>query len=212
MTTKSPDLDDAYALKSADDAKRVYAAWAETYDKSFVDGRSYVLHERVAEDFVEKGGSGPVLDLGAGTGVLATALASLNVGPLEAADISSEMLEQASRKGLYRRLFVTDPERPLPFPDESLNGIVSSGTFTLGHLGPEILPDLMRILRPGGLMTISVNSAHYAEAGFEKAIGNIRSQIAALHVHTVDIYANSDATDEHAHDTAKIVSMRKKSA
>ena len=209
MNAEKPDLEDAYALQGAEDAKAVYAAWADSYDAGCVSERRYQLHERVAAAFVAEGGIGPVLDLGAGTGILGMALAARNCGPLEAADISPEMLDQARTKGVYRRLVVTDANAHLPFPDNSFAGVVSSGTFTLGHLGPEILPDLLRVLRPGGLLTISVNSRHYDEAGFADALRVLFDRIAKLRSNTVPIYAATDSSDPHSADTAKIICLTK---
>ena len=63
-----PDLENAYALSSLDDTRKLYADWAETYDKTFIEASDFVQPQRVAEAFVAAGGAGPVLDFGCGTG------------------------------------------------------------------------------------------------------------------------------------------------
>ena len=43
------------------------------------------------------------------------------------------------------------------FQDGMYAGVVSSGTFLQGHLGPEALPELCRVIRPGGFMVFTVS-------------------------------------------------------
>ena len=47
------------------------------------------------------------------------------------------MLDVAQTKGIYRALFAGDLTARLPVDDGTYAGIVSSGTFTNGHVGPE---------------------------------------------------------------------------
>ena len=137
MTTKKPDLEGAYSLKTTEDSVRLYREWAETYDADFVEATHYASPGHVARLFAEAGGQGPILDVGAGTGIVAEELAKLGRGPVDATDISPEMLEVAGRKGLYRDLFTSDITDRIDRPDDSYAGVVCAGTFTLGHVGPE---------------------------------------------------------------------------
>ena len=52
MSQDEPDLDAAYGLKTPDDSKRLYAAWAKTYDAGFAARMDYCLPERVVQAFV----------------------------------------------------------------------------------------------------------------------------------------------------------------
>lgn len=65
-----PDLDDAYGLKTPEDSRRLYAGWAETYDDSFARSMDFALPRIVATIYAAHGGVGPVLDAGAGTGLV----------------------------------------------------------------------------------------------------------------------------------------------
>lgn len=96
-------------------------------------------------------GAGPVLDLGAGTGLVAERLAARGIGPVDGVDISPEMLARARAKGCYRALHEGDATSGLDLPAAGCAGLVSAGTFTLGHLGPEVLPGLLRHVRRGGV-------------------------------------------------------------
>ena len=44
-------IEEAYELETPDDSRRLYAAWANTYDSDFVKATDYVYHQHVAEIF-----------------------------------------------------------------------------------------------------------------------------------------------------------------
>ena len=56
MTDETPDLNAAYALKTPDDSKRLYADWAGDYDADFAAREDYQLHIQTARAFVAAGG------------------------------------------------------------------------------------------------------------------------------------------------------------
>ncbi|MCP4821299.1 MAG: class I SAM-dependent methyltransferase [Shimia sp.] len=204
-----PSLDAAYALSTPEDSKRLYADWADTYDQDFAASSDYNLHIQVARQFAVAGGIGPVLDVGAGTGLLADALAPLIDAEIDGTDISAEMLEKARAKGIYRHLFSGDLTRTLPVPDGTYKGITSSGTFTNGHVGPEAIDELLRITASKGLIALSINAQHYASAGFAAKLDSISAQITDLRLPEVRIYGDT-ASGDHKDDTALIALFRKR--
>jgi len=209
MTQKAPDLDAAYSLKTPDDSVRLYADWAEDYDSNFVAAEDYRLHIHTARAFAGAGGEGPVLDVGAGTGICGAVLADLGIGPLDALDISPEMLAQAGDKGLYRRLVEADMTQGLPLAPVSYAGIVSSGTFTTGHVGPEALDALLPVARPGALFALSIKTAHFRAAGFAAKLDALSTgAIRDLRLPEVRIFGDK-ATGEHKDDTALIALFNK---
>jgi SAM-dependent methyltransferase len=129
MTRKKIDLDDAYALKTPEDSVALYRDFAATYDEGFVADTGYVYPREVARVFLEQAGPNdrPVLDIGAGTGLLAERLGGIVTDGI---DISAEMLEKAAAKGLYRNRIVADLTKPLEIADSVYGGLISSGTFT----------------------------------------------------------------------------------
>ncbi len=204
MTNKTPDLHAAYALTSPEDNKRLYAEWASDYDDGFAMREDYQLHIRTARAFVGAFGQGPVLDVGAGTGLCGAVLTRLGVGPIDATDISAEMLEQAMRKDIYRDAIEADLNTGIPVPRHSYSGIVSSGTFTHGHLGPEVLPSLLRVARPGAQFALSINTKHFEKLGFAEALRQLeQGQIRNLSLPEVQIYGDL-AADPNKDDTAFI--------
>ena len=164
------DLNAAFALSSPEDCARLYADWAASYDTGFAAGLDYRLPAHVAAAFLAHGGTGPVLDVGAGTGLLAGHLRDMGfAGEVDAADLSPEMLQAARAKGLYRSLFQADITRPLSLGGP-YHGIVSSGTFTHGHVGPAAISQLETQAAPGALFALSINEGVYRAMGFDAAL------------------------------------------
>lgn len=204
MSQKTPDIHAAYALNSPEDNKRLYSEWAGDYDESFAAREDYQLHIHTARAFVRAGGQGPVLDVGAGTGLCGAVLAGLGVGPIDATDISAEMLDQAMRKDTYRDAIEADLTQGIPVPSHSYSGIVSSGTFTHGHLGPEVLPALLRVARPGAQFAVSINAKHFEKLGFADALTHLEhDRIINLTLPEVRIYGDL-AAGPNKDDTAFI--------
>lgn len=191
MTSKTPDLHAAYALNSPDDHKRLYAEWAGDYDDSFVAREDYQLHIHTARAFVSAGGQGPVLDVGAGTGLCGAVLAGFGVGPIDATDISAEMLDQAMSKDIYRDAIEADLNLGVPVPRDSYSGIVSSGTFTHGHVGPDAIAALLRVARHGAQFAVSINAQHYEEKGFAETLDALQNgKVENLQLQEVRIYGD----------------------
>ena len=72
LAEDGPDLEKAYSLKSPDDNIALYERWADTYDRDFAQRMDYQLPHHVADCFKRhKPTNGAVLDVGAGTGLLA---------------------------------------------------------------------------------------------------------------------------------------------
>ena len=203
-----PNLDRAYAVGSTDDIKSLYRDWAETYDEAFVTAKGYRLAELVADAFVAAGGTGPVLDVGAGTGAVAAHLGKADISPIDALDLSQEMLDVARDKGLYRDLVAANVLEPLgPALPRRYNGIVSAGTFTHGHVGPDGIENLLDIARPRALFALSINAAHFAAKGFEAAFEQLADRISDVSAPELPIY-DDRADPEHRGDTARIVTFR----
>lgn len=204
----NPKLDRAYSLKTPADSVALYGDWATTYDADFVDASGYVLHIHVAVAYAEQGGRGPVLDMGAGTGVCGEALAKLGVGPIHATDISKDMLDIAAQKEVYASHFTGDILAGLDVTEGQYSGVVSSGTFTLGHVGPSGLDEVVRVLSPGGLAVIAVRDTHYESEGFAAKLRELEPALGSIGFETVQIYALE--TGDHAGDEAILVLMRKR--
>jgi predicted TPR repeat methyltransferase len=203
----------AYALDGPEANRSLYARWAATYETDFIAESGYRYHERVAALFVEHclpvvGPDEAVADVGCGTGVVGQALARHRPVIVDGLDISPEMLQQAAGKvhggkSVYRHLVEADLTRLLMIEPGSYAGLISVGTFTHGHLGPEVLDGLLTIVRPGGRCAIGINAAHYSSHGFAAAFDRLvgTGRIDDLQLVDVSIYGDDDHTDpdQYAH-------------
>lgn len=206
--TKNRELDQAYAVSSLEEIKALYRKWSHSYDTAFSEAQGYQLPREVAKAFVGAGGTGPVLDIGAGTGLVGAALRAMNVQTIDGIDLSQEMLDVARMKGDYRGLYTCDVTQPVDLLDAPYSGVVSAGTFTLGHVGPDALMNVLDVAASGALLVISVNAAHYVSAGFETAFAKFGDQITGLQMRDVRIF-DDRAAEDHRMDMAKLVIFTK---
>ena len=92
-------------------------------------------------------------------------------------DISLEMLEQAKLKGCYSSLVEADVTKKIPLKSDSIGAVVSAGTFTHGHVGPDAFDELLRIVKTGGLFVISINAKVFIKSGFQEKFLKIKNNI-----------------------------------
>ncbi|MFS4581741.1 class I SAM-dependent DNA methyltransferase [Phaeobacter sp. C3_T13_0] len=210
MAQKPINLSAAYGVETPEQSRQLYADWADTYDSSFAEDADYILPDQVARMFVAADGHGPVLDVGAGTGLCGVALNRRNITPIDAADISPEMLAQALRKDVYRDVIEADLTIGVPVPRGVYGGVVSSGTFTHGHVGPDVLPGLLRIAQPAAVFALAVNARFSAQSGFTAALERLQNGgwIRGLTLPEIAIYGPK-ATGAHSKDTALIAVFSK---
>lgn len=208
MTDKKPNLDLAYALETVQDNRNLYAAWAKDYENDFASKMDYILPNQVAKIFVEMGGTGPVLDVGAGTGLAGQALSKLDVHPIDALDLSDAMLEVASEKNIYRNFFISDITQPIVTNNYSYQGIISSGTFTHGHVGPNAIDNLIKVANDGAFFALSINKNHWIEKGFAKKFEDLNGVIEKLLLHNVNIYGEN-SKGEHCKDIGIVTTFWK---
>ena len=174
-------LDDAYSLETPDDSIKLYKKWAQTYDEDFAISSNYLSPQKISNFFLEhsKVTDTPILDVGAGTGLVGEFLNFKNKKEIIGIDISSEMLHQAKLKKCYTSLIEADITKKIPLKDSSIGAVVSAGTFTHGHVGPDAFDELLRITKPGGLFVLSINSKFFIKAGFEDKFLKIKNIISA---------------------------------
>ena len=210
MPDKTPDLDAAYALETPEDNRKLYADWAQTYDDSFARTMDYRLPQLVALVLSEVfQGPGPVLDVGAGTGLVAQHMLVPGLLEIDALDISADMLAVAASKGLYRKTIEADLTQTLDIPDATYGAVVSSGTFTHGHVGPAALDELLRVARKGAVFVLSINAEHFTARGFADKFAALEPVLEGLEHRIVDIYgAGADAA--HRNDKAHIAVFTKR--
>jgi predicted TPR repeat methyltransferase len=176
-------VDEAYSLEDAESMAAFYRKWAADYDRQMLD-LGYTSAGRVAEILAEQlsDRSATILDVGCGTGLTCRLLAEQNYSNLDGVDLSSDMLAVARERGIYRNLLQADLKQPLALESECYDGIVSSGTFTHGHVGPEPLHELFRILKPGGILACTIHQDLWQTMGFASTLAELVEQGVAVEV------------------------------
>ena len=203
-------LNDAYSVKTPEDNIKLYKVWASSYDDDFAkknDYRSPVLISNYYDKYSNKNDV-PVLDVGAGTGLIAEVMNKKNTIDIDAIDISNEMLESAKSKNCYNKLIEADLTENLDIDNNYYGAIVSAGTFTHGHIGPNALDELLRVTKPSGLFVITIHSKVYVNQNFEQKFQDINEQITDLTFHEEKAYGNNPDKD-HGNDTVFITVFRK---
>ncbi len=181
MEEKKINLNDAYSLKTPEDNIKLYKRWAQTYDKDFALNSNYQSPKKIISYFnkYSKNTDSPILDVGAGTGLVGELLNNKTKKEIIAIDISLEMLNQAKLKGCYSSFIQCDITKKIPLKDNSLGAIVSAGTFTHGHVGPDAFDELLRIAKPGALFVLSINEKFFIKSGFQKKFLKIKNKISS---------------------------------
>jgi len=166
---------EAYNLEDAESMKEFYAKWAEDYDNQMLNKLSYASPRKIAaamqSHLQEKDTS--ILDVGCGTGLTVAGLAEAGYTNLYGIDLSRDMVEVARSRGVYTDLAVADVNRPLNYEDGFFGGVISSGTFTHGHVGPEPLVEICRILRSGGILACTVHQDYWQSMSFDQAFNDL---------------------------------------
>jgi 2-polyprenyl-3-methyl-5-hydroxy-6-metoxy-1,4-benzoquinol methylase len=175
---QQPTLPDAWQkifdANTTKDLQQVYADWSLTYDRDSIDEYGYRGPRRGAEEFHHQLSAlgfpktARLVDIGAGTGLVGKHLHSFGYQDLTALDFSREMLQVASEKNCYNKLICIDLNQPLDEIEQTtkltspaFDAAVSVGTFTHKHVGVEALLNLVALVKPGGLLTLSMSEMFY---------------------------------------------------
>jgi predicted TPR repeat methyltransferase len=163
------DLGAAYAAKDSSEIAAVYDEGADEYERRILSwGYSTPAVMAWFLGRLVEPGDGPVLDAGAGTGLMGLLLSSLGYDDVVGVDLSDRMLAQAEAKGVYRSLLRMDLSQPLDLPADEFSASVAAGVFAAGHAPPTALPELVRVTRPGGHVIFSVRTDVYGDGTFKE--------------------------------------------
>ncbi|MCB1379232.1 MAG: class I SAM-dependent methyltransferase [Alphaproteobacteria bacterium] len=203
-------LEDAYRLSTPADNIAYYNRFAAHYDKDFVEEMGYRYPEIIAEAYhrISHVSDVPVADVGCGTGRGAIAL-GLAPEKIDGIDISPEMLAVAAKRGCYGALHCVDLTGSLDAISKGYGAVVSAGTFTFGHLGPEALVALLAIARTSALFVIGVNKSHFQARNFDETLKALEhdGRIELLGIEDIKLYNKTHHA--HAEDRVLVVEFRK---
>ncbi len=162
------------ALIAEDGGSNSYNKWASSYEED-VYSMNYSGYKSVVtkwqsyhDDLLLKTGEKhKIFDAGCGTGLVGELLSrsvSLETIQLYGGDISHEMLKVAQEKAIYTDLQVINLKEELPYEANSFDSVICAGVFGIGHCGPECIPNIIRVLKPGCFFIATVNKELFDRA------------------------------------------------
>ena len=204
-------LDGAYALETPEDNRAYYQRFASSYDQDFAMGLGYIYPEAVVDAFLELTDlpKGLVCDIGCGTGLVAGHLkAKCPDIEIDGVDISADMLAVAANKSLYQNLYEVDLTGDIASLPTGYAAIISAGTFTHGHLGPEPLHQLIRHCQVGGIFCVGVNQQHYQKYDFAGSLRSLAEDNVITSPDLLETAIYEQKADKHSGDLALICRFR----
>lgn len=160
--------DRSLKAKDTNELLQAYGEWADSYDEDLTGEWGYVAPATTARMLQEALGhtTARVMDAGCGTGLVGEAMAELGFTDIDGLDFSQEMLDRAQEKGVYKRLMRADLNQRLDIERGSYDAVICIGTFTLAHVGPAALDELIRIARPGAPVCFTVRDEWWKASDF----------------------------------------------
>jgi SAM-dependent methyltransferase len=170
-------LQRAYDIKSPEEAIDLYRDWAGSYDQQLERGLRYVAPAVIAQmlSAAEPDHTVRVLDVGCGTGLVGVSLSKMGFTFLDGLDFSSQMLNEARRKSVYRKLIQADLSGSLDLAPFTYGAAISCGTFTHGHVDASALERITPLLKPGAIFACTIHHGVWEEAGFAKTLERLGS-------------------------------------
>ena len=160
-----------------EDLQDVYKEWASAYDYDndhLLGTVSQPLSVQIFQEYM-KDKSVRIIDVGCGTGLVGVELEKSGFINFDGIDISQEMIDIAKQRG-YSKLFIGSLNESLPFESNEYDAAFCVGVFTHGHVGSDRLDELVRIVKPGGIICFTINEGVYELYGFNSKIQKLESE------------------------------------
>lgn len=167
--------------------KELYRQWATRYD-SDLEERGYLAPTLAADEFddllMQHGvaQSAKIYDAGCGTGQVGVLLRNKGYQRIDGGDFSDDMLKVAALCGAYQSLEPVDYSAPIALKTNSYDAVISVGVYT-HHFQQQFIPEMCRILKPGGLLYFTCRP-YYFEL---HAANELRDALLAETIHSLRI-------------------------
>ena len=119
------------------------------------------------------------------------------------------MLAISRTKQVYRHLFEADLTQSIDLPENQYGAVVSAGTFTHGHVGPEALLKLLRLCRAGALFVIGVNGTAFDQYHFGSHFAALQADQHITPIEFIRVQYYATASDTYSADQGYAVVFRK---
>jgi hypothetical protein len=86
------------------------------------------------------------------------------------------MLAHAKETGVYRHLMSENVERLGNRLQGQYKALICVGSFGIGHLGPSVLEDLIKMVHPNGLIQIFINAEPFEVEDYQSSIAALQQQ------------------------------------
>ncbi|MDX5362952.1 MAG: tetratricopeptide repeat protein [Pseudazoarcus pumilus] len=144
----------------------LFDEYSADFDEHLVDKLGYRGHEQLLQPLLDKGRRyRHALDLGCGTGLCGALMAS-HADAVDGVDLSAAMLQQARKRGAYRRLAHDDLTSFLAAQQDSADLVVAADVFIYVGALHEVFAQVRRVLAPDGVFAFTLERATTAQ-GFQ---------------------------------------------
>ncbi|WP_254564971.1 class I SAM-dependent methyltransferase [Oscillatoria sp. HE19RPO] len=166
-----------------------YNKWAPTYNRD-VFNEKYLGPEYIVDYFARlESHNGiqvvdssdrhiEILDAGCGTGLVGVALHRKGYHNIDGFDLSPRMIQKAEKTGVYRSLnsSIDMTRKNKAYKDNQYDATICCGVFTLGHVPPTALLELIRVTKPGGWVVVSTRKSYYESSDFQKVCDGLQEE------------------------------------
>ena len=177
--TKSmiPTIFKSLHTSTLDELENIYKNWAPDYEHDAIQLAGYVGHLITTRLLLKyfTNNEFEVLDAGCGTGLVGEILHKKGIKKIVGVDFSQQMLDLALKKNVYKSLHLMDLTQKLDFEDDTFDAVICAGTFTCGHVGPEALNEMIRIIKSGGYISFTVRKQEWEASSYEKIIKDLEN-------------------------------------
>ncbi len=160
------------------DPEEHYDLWAKQYEKELLDDYGYCAHIIGSKAFstYELRKSCNIIDIGCGTGLVGEELKSSGFLNIWGLDVSSKMIAIAKKKQIYREFYQKKIENLEGIISKPFEALICIGSFGLGHIGPESLKLLVKLVERNSLIIIFMNAEPFNLENYMDYIEDLKKQ------------------------------------
>jgi len=148
--------------ESGKENQEQYDNYAELYDKMMDMGYKTpeILAEMCMKHLNKNLSETVLLDVASGTGLMAQTLKTFGYkGSIDGIEANAKMIEECMKKNkIYREIkqHYLSEDQPMPYSDDTYDIVICAGALCMGHIPPECIRDMIRVLKSEGILLFNV--------------------------------------------------------